>query len=80
MKLNCIIASCPENEVVVMATFVCLKFFILCIVLHSGEGEKPVGQHPAWRGDATAAAEVHADRQHAVGRAEARNGAPHGAV
>lgn len=60
--------------------FVCLRFFIFCIVLHSGEGEEPVGQYPAWCGGASAAAEVHADRQHAVGWAEARNGAPHGAV
>lgn len=60
--------------------FVCLRFFIFCIVLHSGEGEEPVGQYPARGGGEAAAAEVHADRQHTVGRAEARNGAPHGAV
>lgn len=53
---------------------------MFCVVLCSGEAEEPVGQHPAQRGGAAAAAEVHAGRQPAVARAEAGDGAPHGAV
>lgn len=60
-----------------MATF---SLASLCVVLHSGAAEEPVGQHPAQRGGAAAAAEAHAGRQRAVARAEAGDGAPHGAV
>lgn len=76
-----VVAFCPENEEVVMATFsFFLVFFMFCVVFHSGEAEEPVGPHPAQRGGAAAAAQVHAGRQPAVARAEAGDGASHRAV
>lgn len=69
---------CPESSYGYAVG--CPKFLIFCVVACSGEGKEPVGQYPAWRGGAAAAAEVHADGQHPVGWAEERNGASHGAV